>query len=537
MVTNLFNVVVVAVVWSGLGVFADEFEDKLKAADTAAVEVLNNIFTTWEVDKYPGFLKSAWMPRHSWDHLVAKFEQRILEAHDSKKTKNFTVSFTGSSVTAGHDSPFKLSFPVLFGELTKAAFVPLDINLVSNNDAMGNNPCMPYDACVATYSGPNADIVHWEQQYNCFIDGDPRMVEQFIRQAAYMPLNPIVIIGGSVTPNWHPPDCKNIVPHVITPSENELLTQAKLGPEGVMKIYTELNKNERGQISQFHGLLKNYPSAGLQNFDHATYEQYKCQGPYIPTWGDGCASWHPSVSGHKLRAHHHAYPWVSAYHMAVQKVLTAYKKGDKVKDMLASVTTFLDNLKPKFPLPAPLSKSQTVSDNVQCFTAFEPHQDRERSLTPIIINGLHSDTYPTGWMVTQLEALLDNSIVVNAQKQGYLDLKIIYYGNKGSGPISLKVTVKNDGLFYICEAPGVWGKLPTGFVHLWESGMKVYMTPVKTAVGFKFTEDPKHEVKTVRKDSDEICTHIETPMARGSYVLTIVPTTDDKIALSTLLIP
>ena len=42
--------------------------------------------------------------------------------------------------------------------------------------------------------------------------------------------------------------------------------------------------------------------AGIQFWDHTRYESYKCRGPYIPSWGVGCVKWHPSVSGHKLRA-------------------------------------------------------------------------------------------------------------------------------------------------------------------------------------------------------------------------------------------
>ena len=57
------------------------------------------------------------------------------------------ISFMGSSVTAGHDSPFNLSFPILTGQFMKDPFQILGIDLISKNCAMGNNPCVPYDAC------------------------------------------------------------------------------------------------------------------------------------------------------------------------------------------------------------------------------------------------------------------------------------------------------------------------------------------------------------------------------------------------------
>ena len=69
----------------------------------------------------------------------------------------------------------------------------------TENVAHGNNPCMPYDPCVGTIAGFDADIVHWEQSYNCF---SQPMYEQFARQAAFLPKKPLVIYSESSTANW-----------------------------------------------------------------------------------------------------------------------------------------------------------------------------------------------------------------------------------------------------------------------------------------------------------------------------------------------
>jgi hypothetical protein len=37
------------------------------------------------------------------------------------------------------------------------------------------------------------------------------------------------------------------------------------------------------------------------------------------------------------------------------------------------------------------------------------------------------------------------------------------YGNKESGPLHLKITVKKRGAVFVCQPPGVWGRLPDGF--------------------------------------------------------------------------
>ena len=55
------------------------------------------------------------MTHTSWEVLKLKYQVRILESAKSqfKDDKNIVISFMGSSVTAGHDSPFNVSFPIL----------------------------------------------------------------------------------------------------------------------------------------------------------------------------------------------------------------------------------------------------------------------------------------------------------------------------------------------------------------------------------------------------------------------------------------
>ena len=73
----------------------------------------------------------------------------------------------------------------------------LGVELESRNMALGGNPCVPYDVCVKYFGGLDADIVHWEQSYFC--QGKP-IVEQFVRQASFMPSRPLVVFSESS--NW-----------------------------------------------------------------------------------------------------------------------------------------------------------------------------------------------------------------------------------------------------------------------------------------------------------------------------------------------
>ena len=85
-------------------------------------------------------MDSAAFSHSSWEVLKLKFQERILSVAKSGKEDTFVTSFMGSSVTAGHDSPFNASFPVLVENLLAPVFKPLNIKLISRNAAMGNNP-------------------------------------------------------------------------------------------------------------------------------------------------------------------------------------------------------------------------------------------------------------------------------------------------------------------------------------------------------------------------------------------------------------
>ncbi len=119
-------------------VLAKKLNESLKITQS----ILNDISKRWDIIKYPLFLKSVAMPPTSWEVLKIKFMNRILNSYSSKfqNSQDFIISFTGSSVTAGHDSHFNLSYPVLVGKRMENAFKPFNINLISRNAAMGNNP-------------------------------------------------------------------------------------------------------------------------------------------------------------------------------------------------------------------------------------------------------------------------------------------------------------------------------------------------------------------------------------------------------------
>lgn len=120
------------------------------------------------------------------------------------------------------------------------------------------------------------------------------------------------------------------------------------------------------------------------------HEVYACEGPYIPTWMEGAASWHPSVIGHKMRGAHHAYFWLLnlAEAIADLKALLSHRVLDAVeKDVEHRLT------KLRGPLPPPRHPSQ-FPDGANCLTDYEPRPVREASLKGKVISGLASEGKP-----------------------------------------------------------------------------------------------------------------------------------------------
>lgn len=143
----------------------------LEAAIAETDKILHTLYDRWQVNDFPNFLKSVEMSETSWEVLKVKFQSKILTAVASGVSMNapitdknkFVVSFLGSSVTAGHDSDFNITTSELTRHFMKPAFDAAGIKLEVINGAMGNNPCLPYDVCVKTFAGLEADIIQWEQ--------------------------------------------------------------------------------------------------------------------------------------------------------------------------------------------------------------------------------------------------------------------------------------------------------------------------------------------------------------------------------------
>lgn len=74
----------------------EELLAKLEVTASATKKSIDGIYSEWQIDKYPNFLKSCFMNKLSWELMKLKFQKKILSAlaKPAEKTK-FVISFTG----------------------------------------------------------------------------------------------------------------------------------------------------------------------------------------------------------------------------------------------------------------------------------------------------------------------------------------------------------------------------------------------------------------------------------------------------------
>jgi hypothetical protein len=502
-------------------------------------EVLQQILTKWQINSFPNFLRSVAMTHTSWEVLKVKYQHKILSKllHPENEVK-FVITFTGSSVTAGHDTDFNISFSELTGKVMAPAFEPFNIKLESRNAALGNNPCLPYDVCVKTFAGKDADIVHWEQSFNCDGgDGNRKYVfEQYIRQAISLPSRPVVVFSNSVTPNWDDKNCKDKKPVVISMEEKEMLANLKTN---AIKIPSELNKHEIQRHWQaFTEIIPQYKSAGLQFWQHEHYDEYKCHPPYVENWSCCSAPWHPSILGHQIRADHYSFFWLLIFRDAALELQSRLKMSS-ADDIFHEVSKHMAS--ESHHVPSKAIHESMYSDDIRCFTSFQPRSDDTMSLEALVIPS--GDGKP-GFKFEIFENMFEPGIVINAKKRGYKDFKYMLYGNKDSGALSLKIDVKTQGKSFICQPPGNWGKLPNGFKNFWECDTKMYLTEnVADTSKFVFdvsganTKELKYNQRYPQDSQMNLCVDFEDSLPLGNHVLTVVPTSTENIPFAYLILP
>lgn len=147
-------------------------------------KISNLIYNRYELFRFPYnqfFFGVSNINSNAWEILKYKFLIKLtynknkMNINDNNKgnkvdkynNNNFLMIFGGSSVTAGHDSYFNESYPIVFNNRLQKIFSLLNINLIVENIAQGSNQCIPSELCYNSMGSESADFIGWEQSFNC----------------------------------------------------------------------------------------------------------------------------------------------------------------------------------------------------------------------------------------------------------------------------------------------------------------------------------------------------------------------------------
>ena len=554
-VASLLSALVWALLLNISSASDERFIDNLNIALKIAKSTLHHIMHLWEVKDYPNFLQSGGMSPEAWTLMKLKLQAKVLEAAVSDKRQKWVVAFMGSSVTAGRDSPVNASVIAHTERMMKPALLPLGVVFRGNPNAHEANPCIPYDLCVHAYAGQEADMVHWEQDYNC--GGNAIYAEYFIRSALHLPNKPIVVFSHSATENWEPKECDAPVPpYRLTDHDHMLMKAFKESPRS---LFTEINKKYDPHNQEWHG-GEHYKAAGIQTFWHQDHQVYKCLGPFTRDFGCCCAPWHPSLKGHLLRASHHVLVWMSVLKEALLELKHSLESSpsEPLAALQTRVTVQLDAFYSKYPLLPPRLRVNVLSmpDVVQCWTNYEPRSDRSTSLSMALIDQQiverfnQSEESLDGWNLAIADRLLygDFTFFRNNRELGYADYKIVLVGNRESGPLSLQFTSKNEGKFMICDLSRDYNfplqfrgrEAPEMYCKLSMCVPKVFITSNVASKLSKFDFEPSNakEILFTKNREYEDCLLSEKTIPAGNFfVMTIIPADEKRLLISHILIP
>lgn len=134
----------------------------------------------------------------------------------------------------------------------------------------------------------------------------------------------------------------------------------------------------------------------------------------------------------------------------------------------------------------------------------------------------------------------------HSSAMGYLDYKVILYGNNNSRPLVLYITINSPGKIFLCDVPYVppkWQtllheKLSLSNVTLFikrESNLKPDFIAKTKKVSFNRIDFA--EVKYFSHHNDERCIQSHSIFSPGNYYFSIVPTTEKHVIISTLILP
>jgi len=433
------------------------------------------------------FLTMNNMKAETFDIMKYKFLKKVLgppavDASSDNLEKAFVMIFGGSSVTAGHDSFFNQSYPMIVQARLGPILANLGVDLRVHNIAQGANNCSPYQLCYEAMGGRDPDWVGWEQSYNC--GHDDGIFELAARVAGQSKNKAVIYYSASGA--WSPSACAESTdpkPYsdedwtpasagiaAWTPGGDEIAKEKKL-LDDYAKSSLSANRfqkynadNSYAGVSP-HGLNVWESNRLCKGRDKAdTKDITNCNGidaaqkcklhfmtkeasVYGKEDGHG-ANWHPTRAFHMLRGE--AITWL--YTLALleglndlQAKLESKKQNLQSIDEATRVALFTDysnilnKLQPDIPEIPKRCQTYHCEAKATCYTDYLPHFPSDMSLKDVIVGKTRWSYEPEIYGEWSLQ-------------YGYLDSKPLWQAKGDKGDLHLKIEIHNKKTVWICGA-------------------------------------------------------------------------------------
>jgi hypothetical protein len=307
-----------------------------------------------------------------------------------------------------------------------------DIEVKVSSFGIGDNPCFPYDLCVQTFVGNDADIVFWDQSLDGG-RGSKQCVESFIRAA---------VAGNEEDP----------------PIIGILLSNPSAGMSNF-----RMNQLKGFQIGGGEdNLLKHYANIGVHFFDASRAlsklspddPNYSVLRLYGEGKSHGFKRWHPGPYGHLL--------WGS---LLASNYADLISKALEFDDDSENVETDLSIPPPRFDLH-PFAAEPRITT---CLTSFEPKLRSDLNILDYISNDEIVDlTLMSKWPDISESEIPESAdwymgfSKPNVQKHsregvkhhGYTDIKWSLIGNPNpnASPIIFELDIlKDNSIIMLCR--------------------------------------------------------------------------------------
>ena len=472
-----------------------------------------------------------------WDDSNSYPANQNYNEMQKDETNHFTISVSGTSVTAGHDNYFNQAYPAIWEQRMLKSFEASGLNLTIRNHAMGNNPANPAAICLDALLGYDTDVAVWE--FAMMTAGPSRIpaTELWIRNALGLPRQPALLFldGGSGARN------------IEDKRYNNEIVDGKLVPrKGKANKFIE--KGFQSYSGHGHA-LNHYKDFGVHG--HGEYEaiwtldtlpEYSwkhLQGDDKPNPG---GSWHPSPHGHELRGDILAYTYLGLLKQSIERALefldvNFFQTPNKPENNnRLPFDIYNSNHAPKYqPLPDILECDPVYcSRPFTCWTMYQPrsmHHMAKLVDSPEIDESESTVSTTIDLSDTNMKITLYEQDVTAVQKgielgMGYLDRKYHLPISKATGPITLSFDAtpkehsdSQEGILFLCNPPAVWNKRPEGVAEFDNEFVNVFIDDKKATL---------QQIKSDSKGSFAPCLQATTKLSRGKHTVKI-EVTDDNI--------